>query len=272
MPHGSLSSSTKRSLDAWSLTCDRRCSSSMTPYRCFQQTQAAFRLPQATHTLLFILVEVRNVTSLHWIGREETAVVSVVNRCLECHQLSTSTVVSILHITQPTITYSYYPAQPPLQQLKHHKHHKCCHNTPRNTLPYSLSQKEWEQSWSRYRKRSFQCAALNTAASSRSHSIQKHGSRTCKTQQRYWTSPNGQGGYYSSKPCPISTELVCPFYSFWTTHYSSWCRSHGSWEYCIDYILFPSMFSSSPRLHMPDTRLQTDTTGPHTNGCRGCCS
>ena len=170
MPHGSPSSSTKRTLDAWSLTCDRRCSSSMTPYWCFQQTQAALRLPQATHTLLFILVEVRNVTSLHWIGREETAVVSVVNRCLECHQLSTSTVVSILHITQPTITYSYYPAQPPLQQLKHHKHHKCCHNTPRNTLPYSLSQKEWEHSWSRYRKRSFQCAALNTAASSRSHS------------------------------------------------------------------------------------------------------
>ena len=220
MPHGSLSSSTKRTLDAWSLTCDRRCSSSMTPYRCFQQTQAALRLPQATHTLLFILVEVCSVAPLHWIMGVETAVVSV----------------------QPVITYCHYPAQPPLQQLKHHKHRKCCHNIPRNTLPYSLSQKEWEQSWSRYQKRSFQCAALNTAASSRSHSIQKHGSRTCMIQQRYWTSPNGQGGYYSSKPCPISTELVCPFYSFWTTRYSSWCRSHGSWEYCIDYILFPSMF------------------------------
>lgn len=71
----------------------------MTPYRCFQQTQTVFRLSQTTHYHLFILVEVRSVAPLHWIMGVETAVVSIVNRCLECHQLSTSTVVSIPHIS-----------------------------------------------------------------------------------------------------------------------------------------------------------------------------
>ena len=270
MPHGSLSSSTKRTLDAWSLTCDRRCSSSMTPYRCFQQTQTVFRLKPLKR--LFILVEVCSVAPLHWIMGVETAVVSVVNSRLECQQLSTSTVVPIPHITQPVITYCHYPAQPPLQQLQHHKHRTCCHNTPRNRLPDSPSQEKWDYSSLHYHKRSSQCAASSTVASSRSCSIQKHGSSTCKIQQRCWTLPHGKGGCYSSVPCSISTEWVCPFCSFWTKSCSFWQQSHGSWEYCIDYTLFPNTSSSPPHLHRPDIRLQTDTNYPRTNGHIGCCS
>lgn len=45
MPQASPSSSTKRTLDAWSLTWDRRCSSSMPTYRCFQTNPSSPSTP-----------------------------------------------------------------------------------------------------------------------------------------------------------------------------------------------------------------------------------